>query len=131
MSAEDKLQNSIIKYVLFQYNVTAIPNNTEGKKTPFERYKFEFMGGRKGVLDLFVPIIAGGYGGLFLELKPDGRKVFKKNGDVLKNDTLIAQNKTIKKLLQQGYYATFAVGFDQTKEIIDKYVKGEIMPENY
>ena len=133
LGAEDHLQHSVINYLLYQYNVIAIPNNTESNKTWGEQRQFKYNGGRKGVLDLFVPIIEGGYGGLFLELKAENKNPYKLNGELRKdkNGTLQAQEDSIKRLLSYGYYATFAVGFDQTKEIIDKYVKGEIMPENY
>jgi len=96
LGAEDHLQHSVINYLLYQYNVIAIPNNTESNKT-WGEHPYKLNG----------------------ELRKD------------KNGTLQAQEDSIKRLLSYGYYATFAVGFDQTKEIIDKYVKGEIMPENY
>jgi len=121
MGAEDKLQNAIINYVNCQYNVVPIPCNTESKKSKFEQFKYKFMGGRKGTLDLFIPHIAGGYGGLFIELKAEGRKVFKKSGEVLKNETLQNQYETIQRHLQSGYYAAFAIGFNHAKKIIDEY----------
>ena len=63
------------------------------------------------------------YHGLFIELKSLGKSPFKKNGELLKNKHLEGQQKTINDLIRKGYYATFATGFDETIEIIEKYLK--------
>lgn len=57
---------------------------------------------------------------LFIELKI--KSPFKKNGELLKNDHLEGQQKSINDLLKLGYYATFSTGFDETKQIIDSYM---------
>lgn len=59
--------------------------------------------------------------GLFIELKV--KSPFKINGELKKDEHLIGQQKTIKDLIDRGYYATFSTGFEQTKEIIDNYFK--------
>lgn len=57
--------------------------------------------------------------GLFIELK--AKTIYKKNGELLKNDHVEGQLKTIEDLKSRGYMATFAIGFDHAKEIIDSY----------
>ena len=59
--------------------------------------------------------------GLFIELKT--KSPYKKNGELFKNDHLENQQKAIKQLNYLGYYATFSTGFDETKKIIDHYMK--------
>ncbi len=59
--------------------------------------------------------------GLFIELKI--KSPYKKNGELLKSDHLERQQKAIKQLNYLGYYATFSTGFDETKQIIDNYMK--------
>ena len=61
------------------------------------------------------------FSGLFIELKI--KSPYKQNGDLLKSDHLERQQKAIKKLNYLGYYATFSTGFDETKQIIDNYMK--------
>ena len=62
------------------------------------------------------------YYGLFLEIKKEGTKVYKKDGD-LRSDTHLAQQEEIlHQLKQKGYFAEFIVGFDQAKAVIDYYL---------
>lgn len=60
------------------------------------------------------------YHGLFIELKI--KSPWKKNGELLKNEHLEGQQRTIDELNELGYLACFSVGFEQTKQIIDNYL---------
>jgi hypothetical protein len=60
-------------------------------------------------------------GGLFLELKKEGTRLKKKNGEWA-NDHIAEQAEILNQLKLRGYAAEFAVGFDQAKEIIDNYL---------
>jgi len=60
------------------------------------------------------------YKGLFIELKI--KTPFKKNGELLKNDHLEAQQKSINKLISKGYCAFFKWEFDDIKELIRWYM---------
>ena len=61
------------------------------------------------------------YKGLFIELKV--KSPFKKNGELLKDEHLEAQQKTISELNEKGYVACFSWGFEMTAEIINKYMR--------
>lgn len=61
--------------------------------------------------------------GLFLELKKDGTRLKKKNGDWA-TDHIAEQAEVLQKLRDRGYCAEFAVGFDEAKRIIDEYLGG-------
>lgn len=65
----------------------------------------------------------GSYSGLFLELKKEGTRLKKKNGEWA-TDHIAEQAEVLKKLWERGYCAEFAVGFDGAKRIIDKYLGG-------
>lgn len=60
------------------------------------------------------------YKGLFIELKI--KTPFKKNGELLKNDHLETQQKSINKLISKGYCAFFKWEFDDIKELIRWYM---------
>lgn len=60
------------------------------------------------------------YKGLFIELKI--KTPFKKNGELLKNDHLEAQQKSINKLISKGYCALFKWEFEDIKEVIRWYM---------
>lgn len=60
------------------------------------------------------------FSGLFIELKV--KSPFKKDGCLLKSEHLANQQRTIDQLNALGYFATFSVGFDETKKLIDEYM---------
>lgn len=66
------------------------------------------------------------YHGLLIELKKTGEKLFKKDGVTFKTEHLEQQNNVHKELLKSNYYATFAIGFDEAKNIIDNYFKNNL-----
>lgn len=90
-------------------------------------------GGTKGWPDIFIakpklsknPKYDQLFTGLFIELKKDGTRLKKKNGEWA-NEHLTHQAKILGKLREAGYKAEFACGFDEAKEIIDNYLKGVI-----
>ena len=59
--------------------------------------------------------------GLFLELKKDGTRIKKKNGEWA-SPHIEEQHKVLEALSRKGYVAEFAVGFDEAKRIIDSYL---------
>lgn len=59
--------------------------------------------------------------GLFLELKKDGIRLKKKDGNWA-SEHIAEQAETIEQLRKEGYKAEFAVGFDEAKKIIDEYL---------
>lgn len=65
--------------------------------------------------------------GLFIELKADGVRLKKKNGEWA-DDHIAEQAEVLEKLRQAGYCAEFAVGFEEAVKIITKYL-GEPEPE--
>ena len=123
LGKEDIVQNAIVNYIEYMYGVICIPCNTEFNKNKFFRWKALVMGQRSATLDLFVPAAKNGYHGLFLELKSDGVIVFKKNGELRRNEHLEAQHETIKQHRSAGYKAEFATGLKQATEIVDEYFK--------
>lgn len=63
------------------------------------------------------------YAGLYLELKKEGTRLRKKNGDWA-TEHIAEQAKVLEKLRDRGYCAEFAVGFEAAKKIIDEYLGG-------
>ena len=64
----------------------------------------------------------GEYHGLILELKSEDSSPYLKDGSLSKGQHIQEQNQTLTALLNIGYYAVFAVGFDNAKKIIDDYM---------
>ena len=84
-------------------------------------------GGRRAWPDMFIaePMDVAGriYNGLFIELKKGGTRLKKKNGEWA-SEHITEQADVLERLEFRGYKALFAVGFDEAKEIIDKYLGG-------
>ena len=75
----------------------------------------------RGYPDLFIIEPKGKYHGMFLELKPEGTRLVKKNGEAA-SPHLREQASYLIMLWDKGYEANFAVGFDDAKKKIDKYL---------
>lgn len=60
--------------------------------------------------------------GMFLELKAEGTRLYKKDGTLRKNKHIEEQAEMLDKLNESGYYAQFAVGYDQAIRIITDYL---------
>jgi hypothetical protein len=76
----------------------------------------------KGFPDIVIYEPKGDYHGLFIELKVEGVKLFKKDGITFVSDHIYEQNIMIMDLRRKGYFADFAIGFDQAKARIDWYM---------
>lgn len=69
------------------------------------------------------------YAGLMIELKREGTRIYKKNGELVSNEHIQEQAEMLNELRERGYAARFAVGFDQAKQIIDDYLGAPIERE--
>jgi hypothetical protein len=78
-------------------------------------------GGIRGWPDIFIAEPRGIYKGLFIELKRDGVRLQKKDGSWV-NAHIAEQAEMLLKLQEKGYWATFAVGFNEAKATIDQYL---------
>lgn len=111
LSKEDKLQHSVMEYIGFQYpNVYAIHVANEGKRSPFERFKFKYLGGKAGVPDILIFRSNGIRNGLAIELK------------VGYNKPTDSQKESLQKLRKENWECHWTNDYDKTIEIIDKYL---------
>ena len=62
------------------------------------------------------------YHGLFIELKKEDTKIYKKDGTLVANEHIREQYDTMQQLRQAGYYADFACGRNAAKSLIDWYL---------
>lgn len=137
---ESTLQCHVADYLRLQYpNVIFHSDYGSGVKlTPGQaRVQYRQNGGRRAWPDMFVAeprtVSRMGdkyfYAGLFLELKRDGVKILKRDGELVADKHIREQHELLEELESRGYMATFAVGFDQAKQIIDEYLGGPVEGE--
>ena len=97
----------------------------------------QLNGGIRGWPDLFIAEpkkviiskgehtrLVAGYHGLFIELKREGTRIFKKDGTLVSDEHIREQFDMLHDLRAKGYAAEFACGFDEAKKLIDDYMKG-------
>ena len=83
------------------------------------RLKWSY-GHEKGYPDLFIAHPANGRGGLYLELKREGARIHKKNGDFV-SEHVERQALYLERLRDAGYGAFFAVG-DEVFNVLEDYL---------
>ena len=134
--SEADLQVKVADYLRLQYpNVIFHSDYGSGIKLTMAqavRQKRQ-NGGRRAWPDMFIaePVRKNMAGadtlgincyGLFIELKKEGTRLHKKNGDYA-SEHIKEQAELLEKLRERGYAAEFACGFDEAKTIIDRYLK--------
>lgn len=120
---EFELQCAVCRYISIQYKdvmfasdtiaslYLTIPQKARNKKIQKDGFHCP---------DVMIFEPKGKYNGLFIELKVVSP--FKKDGTLKKNEHLENQQRTINDLKSKGYFAIFATGFEEAKNIIDLYM---------
>jgi len=115
LTKEDRLQNAVMYYFKTKYPkafVIHVPN--EGKRSPFERYKFKYLGGMSGVPDVLCFSKNANKCGLAIELK------------VGYNKPTENQKSCLKRLEMQNWAVGWFNDLDKTCNFIDNYFKDEL-----
>jgi len=79
----------------------------------------------KGYPDLTVLEKRNGFGALFIEIKPEGTKLYKHNGEPA-TPHIAEQLNYLLELRKRGYCIAFGVGFDNVKNLIDNYLNSKL-----
>lgn len=125
--SEAELQKQVAIYIRMQYPDVIFHSDFGSgvKLTPWQA-KMQKMqnGGRRAWPDMFLAEPVGKYHGLFVELKKEGTKLKKKNGDWA-SEHIAEQDAVLSELNDKGYKAEFAIGFEQALNLIDDYLGGK------
>lgn len=125
MKPEEHLQYQVKTYLDLQYpNILYKFNYADGIKLSIgQAVKNKKLGSGKAFPDLMIFEARNGYYGLFIELKVENTKLFKKDRITPFNEHIKEQIDIINKLNSRNYYAHFGIGFQNTKNIIDNYLR--------
>ncbi|MCP3925030.1 MAG: hypothetical protein GY714_20830 [Desulfobacterales bacterium] len=141
MTAEQRLQEAVIKYIKLQYpDVLIYVDSGAGLKMSIgNAKKRKRLAGDRGMPDIFVckrkykqdrcivdaneiqVNIYAEYSGLFMELKAEGVILKTKKG-TFTTKHFKEQAEMLEKLRAAGFHANFYVGFEEAKAIIDWYL---------
>jgi hypothetical protein len=121
--SEKHLHLQVAEYIRAQYPKALLNVDLSGIKLTIGQAKYvkKLRSGR-AFPDLVIYEKRHGYIGLFIELKVEGTKIYKENGELYSNKHLKEQAEMLTKLEDRGYCACFAVGFDEAKRVIDYYL---------
>ena len=125
--SEAELQKQVAIYIRMQYPDVIFHSDFGSgvKLTPWQA-KMQTMqnGGRRAGPEMFLAEPVGKYHGLFVELKKEGTRLKKKNGDWA-SEHIAEQDAVLSELNDKGYKAEFAIGFEQALNLIDDYLGGK------
>jgi len=121
---EYQLQKQICEYLKLQYPEVLFLSDTVASvrlTIPQQMRNKAIQKNDFACPDLLILEPRNGKNGLFIELKVE--TPFKRDGNLKKSDHMERQQKTINDLKQKGYSSCFSWGFENTKNIIDNYLK--------
>jgi hypothetical protein len=122
--AEKHIHQQVCRYIDLQYpNViyTSDPSGTRvsigiAKELKAKRCK------KFKIPDLIILHPSKDYCGLIIEIKASIDDVFTKKLEWRTSEHIAEQKRSIEQLQALGYYATFGIGFENTRKIIDEYM---------
>lgn len=125
--SEAELQKQVAIYIRMQYPDVIFHSDFGSgvKLTPWQaRMQKMQNGGRRAWPDMMIAEPIGNYHGLFIELKREGTRLKKQNGEWASSH-IAEQNIMLNELSNKGYKAEFAIGFEQALDLIDDYLGGK------
>jgi hypothetical protein len=123
---ELELQAQVADYIRLQYPDVIFHSDFGSgiKLTMGQAIKQKRLnGGRRAWPDMFIAEPKGKYSGLFIELKKEGVRIFKKDGTLVSDEHIREQYDMLEQLRRRGYAANFSCGFDEAKALIDRYMR--------
>jgi hypothetical protein len=122
--SEKSLHRSVCDYIRYQYKNVLFNSDLAGsmKLTMGQAVALKSLRSNRGFPDLQIMEPKSGYNGLFIELKKDGTKLYKKNGSYA-TPHINEQVECLIELRSRGYKAELVVGFEEAKTVIDNYLK--------
>lgn len=121
---EQILRDHVTQYLKYQYPeiIYKVDLESDIKLSMNQGVRNKKLQYSRGWPDLFIAHPTRIFSGLFIELK--AKDIYLKDGVTMKASEHLEEQKTmLDKLHKRGYKAVFGVGFDQTKKIIDEYLR--------
>ena len=120
---EKTIHKQVCEYIRLQYPGVIFNSDLSGiKLTMGQAVQVKQLRSSRAFPDLVIYEPREPFHALFLELKADGVKLFRRDG-FWKSDHLREQADMISDLKKRGYHADFAIGFDDARQKIDWYLK--------
>jgi hypothetical protein len=125
-SREYQIYNAIATYLKYQYPKILYHFDPTGLNlSKAQSGMLKAIQCNKGYPDLVILESRGQYKSFFLEIKSEGTNLYKKSGESA-SEHIADQLDCLLELRMRGYKAEFAVGFSESKELIDDYLKSKL-----
>lgn len=120
---EADLQTRICNYLRMNYPKVEFRTDKDGQFAYRSQLRYKKAhAGKRGFPDIIISEPNKEYKGLVIELKREGAKIFRMDGSIRKNWHLEDQQYWLDWFKTLGCYSTFSIGYDQTVDIINKYL---------
>jgi hypothetical protein len=124
-TTEKSLHKAVCQYLKMQFPHVMFNSDMSGiKLTMGQSVQAKSLRSNQGFPDIIIYEARKRYYGLFIELKREGERIYKRDGSPV-TPHIQEQYDCIKALRHRGYFADFAVGFDEAKIIIDTYLRDD------
>lgn len=90
--------------------------------TPGQFRERRALSSGKGWSDLFIPYPSRGYHGLFLEIKKEGVRIKRRDGQLVSDDQIRTEAAFLQRMNRLGYFARFGIGMDNCERFIRWYL---------
>jgi hypothetical protein len=121
---EKNVHAQVCQYLKLQYPRAIFNSDLAGLRlTIGQSMQAKRMRSGDGFPDIAIYEPRGDFSGLFIELKREGETIWLRDNSVTTNDHIREQYGMLKKLNERGFFAVFAIGFDEAKNTIDTYLK--------
>jgi len=117
---ETQLQRNICKWIQYQFQDVIYLSDFYTFMPQKLRFSLSSMR-KKSLPDLFIANPNKEHSGLFIELKKDGEKLYKKDGSYA-SEHIREQFEMRDRLWALGYCSEICVGFDKATQIISEYL---------
>ena len=120
---EEQIHIAICDYIKQKYPKVIFTSENSGLRVFWKQAKtLKRMRSCAGLPDIMIFEPRKQKAGMFLEVKKEGTKIYKRDGDLRKDKHLNEQEEILHRLKQRGYFAEFVVGLDEAKSMIDWYL---------
>ena len=132
MNREESLLLSVCKYIAHAHPGTIFNTDLSGIRLPIAlAKKAARLRSSRAFPDLVIYEARRGFASLFIELKAEGARIWLKDSTLSKDKHVREQARMLSALTMRGFCASFAVGFDEARKLIDWYLKFENLDEPF
>lgn len=124
--SEKEVQKALADYIATKYP-TVIFHSDFGSGMKMSKgqamLQKRMNGGKRAFPDIQICEPRRGKHGMFLEIKKEGVRIFKKNGELVSNEHITEQYRLLDRLRDRGYHAEFGIGLDDCIKKVDDYLR--------